>query len=76
MTATTNGNVDIVKFLTPYTNFRGQTIFHYAITSDCEEMIEYVFNFCPDINEISYVYGEHLSYADCAIDRPSESAIY
>ena len=60
-------HLDIVKFLTIYSDFdhtdrNGDNIFSYAIYSNNKEIIDYVFDFCKDINHInvndwSYLHG-------------------
>lgn len=76
MSAVFGGFLDIVKILTPYCNFNhstktGVTIFHRAILAE-DEIFEYVFDFCTDINHVD-IHGR--TYLHLAVFEQNHHAI-
>lgn len=68
MFAARNGYLDIVKLLTIYTDFNhttqfGNNIFTCAIRSKNNEMIDYVYDFCTEINHTDFLDGSYLHEA-------------
>lgn len=74
MYASRHGHIDIVKLLTPYTNFNHSatdtfTIFNHALFSGNDEMINYVFDFCNNINHVDNRGWSYLHFAVSFVNK-------
>ena len=55
--ASETNDLNLVKMVTPFANFtlsddRGENIFTYAMFSCNDEMLDYLYDFCPNINHV------------------------
>ena len=70
--AAVNGHIDTIKLLIPCTNFTYQhpkymtTIFTSIIPKASQEIVEYMFSFCTDINHVDW---DGQTYLHQAVDR-------